>query len=119
MGSCTFRAPRIWLADYIHELTSFPKGKHDDQVDSTAQALAWIKQAAFSSAEAWISYYRGEAEEAMGKKQTAMLRLKAPAGISAVYLMSGPVITVPPDGILEFTEETAWPLIRAGWTKVE
>ena len=47
-----------WLADYIHELTSFPKGKHDDQVDSTAQALAWIKQAAFSSAEAWISYYR-------------------------------------------------------------
>ena len=25
-----------WLAEYLHELTVFPKGKHDDQVDSTA-----------------------------------------------------------------------------------
>ncbi len=30
-----------WLAKYLHEMTVFPKGKHDDQVDSrqTAQAL--------------------------------------------------------------------------------
>jgi predicted phage terminase large subunit-like protein len=26
-----------WLPEYPHELTAFPKGKHDDQVDSTAQ----------------------------------------------------------------------------------
>lgn len=32
-----------WLDAYIHELTTFPKGKHDDQVDSTSQALHWIK----------------------------------------------------------------------------
>ena len=32
-----------WLAEYLHELTSFPAGKHDDQVDSTSQALEWIK----------------------------------------------------------------------------
>jgi predicted phage terminase large subunit-like protein len=32
-----------WLAEYLHELTTFPKGKYDDQADSTAQALAWIK----------------------------------------------------------------------------
>jgi predicted phage terminase large subunit-like protein len=25
-----------WLAEYRHELTAFPKGRHDDQVDSTA-----------------------------------------------------------------------------------
>jgi predicted phage terminase large subunit-like protein len=31
-----------WLATYVHELSMFPKGKHDDQVDSTAQALAYI-----------------------------------------------------------------------------
>jgi predicted phage terminase large subunit-like protein len=23
-----------WLAEYLHELTAFPRGKHDDQVDS-------------------------------------------------------------------------------------
>jgi predicted phage terminase large subunit-like protein len=34
-----------WLAAYLHELTSFPKGRHDDQVDSTAQMLEWFKQA--------------------------------------------------------------------------
>jgi predicted phage terminase large subunit-like protein len=27
-----------WLAEYLHELTVFPKGKHDDQVGSTADA---------------------------------------------------------------------------------
>lgn len=32
-----------WLADYLHELAVFPNGRHDDQVDSTAQAIAWTK----------------------------------------------------------------------------
>ena len=35
-----------WLAEYLHELTIFPNGKHDDQVDSTAQMLDWFKGAA-------------------------------------------------------------------------
>lgn len=33
-----------WLSDYVHEITSFPTGKHDDQVDSTTQALALIRE---------------------------------------------------------------------------
>ena len=33
-----------WLAEYLHELTVFPNGKHDDQVDSTAQMLDWFKR---------------------------------------------------------------------------
>jgi predicted phage terminase large subunit-like protein len=33
-----------WLAPYLHELTSFPAGKYDDQADSTSQALDWAKQ---------------------------------------------------------------------------
>ena len=32
-----------WLAEYLHELTVFPKGKHDDQANSTAQFLDWFK----------------------------------------------------------------------------
>ena len=32
------------LAEYPHELTVFPKGKHDDQVDSTAEMLDWFKR---------------------------------------------------------------------------
>jgi predicted phage terminase large subunit-like protein len=32
-----------WLAEYLHELTTFPSTKHDDQADSTSQALDWVK----------------------------------------------------------------------------
>jgi predicted phage terminase large subunit-like protein len=32
-----------WLAEYLHELTAFPRGRHDDQVDSTAQMLDWVQ----------------------------------------------------------------------------
>src|SRR5204862_1511086 len=39
-----------WLAEYLHEMTVFPEGKHDDQVDSTAQFLDWFKRR--SAAEA-------------------------------------------------------------------
>jgi predicted phage terminase large subunit-like protein len=33
-----------WLADYVHELTSFPGTRHDDQVDSTTQFLDYIRE---------------------------------------------------------------------------
>ncbi len=33
-----------WLTEYLNELTVFPNGKYDDQVDSTSQALDWIKR---------------------------------------------------------------------------
>src|SRR5215469_12526030 len=33
-----------WLTEYLHELTVFPNGKHDDQADSTAQFLDWLKR---------------------------------------------------------------------------
>jgi predicted phage terminase large subunit-like protein len=45
------------LADYLAEFASFPKGRHDDQVDSTAQALAWAKRG-LTGAEGLIEYYR-------------------------------------------------------------
>jgi predicted phage terminase large subunit-like protein len=32
-----------WLAEFLHEMTVFPNGKHDDQADSTAQLLDWYK----------------------------------------------------------------------------
>ncbi len=46
-----------WLADYLSEFLAFPKGRHDDQVDSTAQALAWAKKGR-TGAEGWLEYYR-------------------------------------------------------------
>lgn len=32
-----------WLFDYIEELSGFPNAQHDDQVDSTTQALSYLR----------------------------------------------------------------------------
>jgi phage terminase large subunit-like protein len=33
-----------WLGTYLAELLGFPNSRHDDQVDSTSQALDWFQQ---------------------------------------------------------------------------
>jgi predicted phage terminase large subunit-like protein len=45
-----------WLDDYVRELTSFPNGRHDDQVDSTTQAMAWAAMNASTGEQGWIDY---------------------------------------------------------------
>jgi predicted phage terminase large subunit-like protein len=65
-----------WLTEYLHELTAFPKGRHDDQVDSTAQMLDWFKRAGGgpnTDAGIWHLYReRYEAQQA-GAPQPAKL----------------------------------------------
>ena len=53
-----------WLAEYLRELTLFPAGRHDDQVDSTAQALAWMKSR--PRAHGMVEHWRRMAEESEG-----------------------------------------------------
>jgi len=50
-----------WLEEYLHELTTFPRSKHSDQVDSTSQALAWISDA--GREPGILQYYRELAEK--------------------------------------------------------
>jgi predicted phage terminase large subunit-like protein len=47
-----------WLAEYLHELTTFPGAKYDDQADSTSQAMEWMIMK--SSEPAIIAFYRLE-----------------------------------------------------------
>jgi hypothetical protein len=68
------RAP--WLAPYLAELTAFPNGKHDDQVDSTAQLFDWFKSAGREPG-GFYGYYRLLARE-LPDPQTAK-----PASLSA------------------------------------
>ena len=49
-----------WLAVYLHELVTFPKSKHDDQADSTSQALDWAKQRDFGHTAAIYNALTGE-----------------------------------------------------------
>lgn len=52
-----------WLGEYLHELTSFPNGKYDDQADSTSQALDWFKQQSMTQVYGLVEYLKREEEK--------------------------------------------------------
>jgi phage terminase large subunit-like protein len=50
-----------WLDDYLHEIEAFPDNRmHDDQVDSTTQALEWIKNS--GNMPRMVEFYRQQLE---------------------------------------------------------
>jgi predicted phage terminase large subunit-like protein len=107
-----------WLAEYLHEMTVFPKGKHDDQVDSTAQFLEWFKM----PMPHWGIYEhtRRMAEKLKRPEQLEQfyVRLKAPAGIGSVQTFSGRHLNIGSDGTVEMSAEDAKYLIPYGWIKL-
>jgi hypothetical protein len=73
-----------WLLAYLHELTGFPKGRHDEPVDSTAQILDWFKRGSVPGSDAGIfELYRMRAEGAR-RQQAERVRLRVPQGIGHI-----------------------------------
>lgn len=106
-----------WLGEYLHEMTIFPNGKFDDQVDSTSQMLAWSTE----RFPGWglLKYYQERAAE--GASHGPMLiRLKAPSTFlsSHLGLIDGRMILMPPDGIIEVSEEDLPTLLGLEFTRV-
>jgi predicted phage terminase large subunit-like protein len=108
-----------WLAEYLHELMVFPNGKHDDQVDSTAQFLDWFKKP--YPGQALLEFYRmrrAERRQNPENPERYRVRLQAPSGMGSVQTFSGRHINVSPDGTIEMSADDAQYLIREGWTKL-
>jgi predicted phage terminase large subunit-like protein len=105
-----------WLAEYLHELSSFPKSKYDDQVDSTSQALEWLKQ----RMPGWgnLKYYADLVEDMRAGASQYMVTLKVPCGISRVVTFTGREVMVRADGTIEVSEEDARWLYGAGFENV-
>ena len=59
-GFVKLPAKASWLMDYEVELTSFWRGRYDDQVDSTSQALEWMTGGMEPSI---VGFYRMEAQK--------------------------------------------------------
>jgi len=107
-----------WLAEYLHELTVFPNGKHDDQADSTAQFLDWCKKRGPN--DGYYEWLRMEAEgyrNAERDRERHRVLLEAPP-FMAVQTLSGRHLNVPSDGTLELSADDAEGFIRIGWTKL-
>jgi predicted phage terminase large subunit-like protein len=107
-----------WLAEYLHEMTVFPRGKHDDQVDSTAQFLDWLK----TPISSWGIYEttRIKAEKLMhpekDRERRRVLLQRTPG--MAVQTLSGQHLIVAWDGTLDLSADDAEPFIRDGWVKL-
>ena len=105
---------------YLHELTVFPHGKHDDQVDSTAQLLDWYKQGAGgpTANRGIFELYRQRAEELRRgeAERQRRVRLRVPQGIGHSNML---LLNVAADGTVEMPEEDAESFLRARWVKVD
>jgi predicted phage terminase large subunit-like protein len=53
-GSVNLREDARWVGELVAELLGFPGARHDDQVDSVSQALAFM---------GWLDAHRGSSEE--------------------------------------------------------
>ncbi|SDC50464.1 phage uncharacterized protein (putative large terminase), C-terminal domain-containing protein [Sphingomonas sp. YR710] len=54
-----------WIADYVMAMGMFPNGAHDDDVDSTTQALGYLSRG--GGATGFLDFIRGEAEAVRGE----------------------------------------------------
>ena len=103
----------------VAELVTFPNTKNDDQVDSTVFALAWSTPS--GGAEGWVEYLKNQVDR-MGRDQaekTGMIRAWLPPSSTTFILITGRVITVPENRIVEMTEEELRPLINLGARRVD
>ena len=60
-----------WLAEYINSLASFPNASHDDDVDSTTQALAYLSRGGGNTG--FLDWIAGEHRRVVGEDEKPKL----------------------------------------------
>jgi predicted phage terminase large subunit-like protein len=105
-----------WLEAYLGELEVFPNGKHDDQVDSTSQALEEIHS--FKNGQGVYDYYREEAEKQRAFKE-ALFRVRPAIGINRHYDREGHEHCLQADGCFHITMEQAGSILNLPDWKLE
>jgi predicted phage terminase large subunit-like protein len=79
-----------WLGEYVHELTTFPKAKNDDQADSTSQALDWFKSNVIRGGYGLLDYWKQHPERLLAARHAAAVPTSRPcSGCNGV--MSQPI----------------------------
>jgi predicted phage terminase large subunit-like protein len=56
-----------WIEDYLHNICTFPKAAHDDDVDATSQALIWMRTRLGGGI---VDFYRQQATGELARKST-------------------------------------------------
>jgi predicted phage terminase large subunit-like protein len=107
------RAP--WKEAYIAELVTFPYAEHDDQVDSTSQALSWFQKE--GDEPMWFPYMRQETAR-LEDERTRPRRMRPNLPTSNYYGITGKGYFSAPDGTFLLSAEDAEVARRQGWREV-
>lgn len=116
-GFVLFPKEAHWLDTYLLELVTFPNSKNDDQVDSTVFALAW---STLHPEPGIIGYYRNELAKAKGNtaSQNKMKRVWVHPP-TTTWQFKTRQVSIPPDRIIEVTEEEMGSVIQNGGRPVD
>lgn len=106
-----------WLDDYLHEACGFPGTRHDDQVDSTSQALHWIRERI--SLGGIFEYYRQECAAKRARLENRDVQLRAPSGVSHAFLRDGTSVLIDRDRTVWVAEVDVGPLLQAGFMLIK
>jgi predicted phage terminase large subunit-like protein len=106
-----------WLDAYLTELCGFPSAKHDDQVDSTSQALIWLRER--TTMPGIIEFYRQEVEKKRAYRENRTVHLRAPPGVNVVHPSGEWPQSVGPDGTIWVTGQVASSLLGNGFERLE
>ena len=115
-GRVFLPASAVWLEDYVYELCGFPGLKHDDQVDSTSQFLAWFREE--GEPGGLYRFYEQEFERQRALAEDRTVQLRATAGMSHFVSITGDWISVGSDGTVWLTEKDAGSARQAGFADV-
>lgn len=105
-----------WEEAFIRELSIFPNGRHDDQVDALSQGLHWIRE--HGQRDGLHIWMEQEAEAARAFRENRDVHLQAPVGVSHAGMKDGQMVPVGPDGTIWVTGENAGPLLRSGFIRL-
>ena len=109
-----------WLDSYLHEMETFPRGSFSDQVDSTSQALDWIKKNRHPPFQGVMDFYRLQAE---GRRpppiQGPTRMMQAPSSVQSSRLHDGRLLVKGPDGLFRVPLDSVSLFLTAGWKTVD
>jgi hypothetical protein len=101
--------PGVW--GVIRVLARF-----SDQVDSTSQALDWIKKNRNPSAQGYVEYYRRLAEGVGAQSPLGpTVAMEAPPSVQRSRINDGRVLTKGPDGLFQVPTDAVPLMLAAGW----
>jgi predicted phage terminase large subunit-like protein len=80
-GSIELPDPQLfgcaWIEDYLHNICTFPKAAHDDDVDATSQALIYMRSRLGGGI---VEFYRQQATGEVRESPAARKILRPPSG---------------------------------------